>query len=545
MARDALDSITTEIQYTEVFRRLIPIPLLQFSHLDESLGAEIISETNFNFGSNLKNWFDFFDRNHNGEISFEEFTLALNRLNTQLSTEDMSTLFLRFQTNKADELIDWTEFMTFFETVIHRKYVERITIDLTDDDVDMIKILKQFVIKCSLPLPEVSTTTTTVNNNKNNNNKNSEGNQENKNKTVPPKKILYQEILTLNKNDIIRNAELITRSGLHITEQAMDRICRIFNYDLATFQKFYLTVVGSPDSLDTIINDTLCQLLLALSSRCHVAASPPPPTTTTTTTTVSNNSSQSGNNSGSKMNDNDSNNKNNNNIDFSIFNMTSDDELSKLWLSVSPTRETLVSYEQFSNYLCEVFSQHLDLEKNPVNQKSKDKNISPSTNNAQGNGNLLFRSLERNVLCNLICDEIVHSCWNKLSQQERNGRLVKTHTNKLSYSAFKAFFRRSHINTIEQKLQYLVYLQNCADTGTINYLVHIFIPTLQYGPLRDESQLNHIILLAYDPLSSTIYKMKVLIILLCYYFVIIFFFVLFIVLLDFNQSMLIELNFVD
>jgi hypothetical protein len=239
------------------------------------------------------------------------------------------------------------------------------------------------------------------------------------------------------------------------------------------------------DYLSKEMSQTLISLLAALSSRCQV------------------NNPESKQKTNTKV------------INFDLFNFTSEEEFKKLWLAFAPTCDSSVTDDKFLIYLETVLSQYLRLPLPSAAGTSASlsaaSGASPRTTTAAASNTAsppdnLFVHVQRRVFCHLIRDEILHSCWNKISQSKNGTRDPKTRT--ISYSAFKAFVRRSHIDVIEQKLQYLVLLQNSSGRGSVNYLVHFFIPTIQDGPFRDETQLNHLIMLAFDPISSTIFTMK-------------------------------------
>jgi len=61
----------------------------------------------------------------------EEFSIGLTQLNLNLSEDDNKMLFARFQTNLNDQVIDFKEFVTFFEgpvTKVHLLNMPIITV---------------------------------------------------------------------------------------------------------------------------------------------------------------------------------------------------------------------------------------------------------------------------------------------------------------------------------------------------------------------------------------------------------------------------------
>ena len=515
MARELLNSMSGEIQYVEIYRRLILIPLLSFDQLDESYCAKNLnSHSSPNFNRTLKDWFEYFDRNSDGNITFQELKYALDGLNTKLSNDCLRTLFLRFQ-NKHDEFVDWNDFLLFYDTYINRQYVESISIDQTrenprESDLDMINVLHEFLMKYSqlnssyvndknAPAP---TSTTPVTTDLLNSDDEPHVKDTNASHSVK-KRTLYDDLVTLNRNDVYHNTKLVNQSGLKMSVSSMDRLSRLFDYDIINLKHFHQSIhefflqeksktmeskgkatagtttessqpLGFKEfSLIFIIREmhqTLRSLLTALSSRCQT------------------------NKSETKE------------INFETFSLTTEEEFSKLWLTIAPNCHTTVRDDQFMSYIESVLSQH-DTATTRAAKDSIAKDMSPTSPLA-----LSSETRQRRIFCHLIRDEISYSSWNKIasgSSSDGNTSGTASSSRTISYSAFKAFVLRSHIEIIEQKLQYLVHLQNSCTKGSMSYLVHYFIPTMQEGPFRDESQLNHLMMIAYDPLSSAIFMMKV------------------------------------
>jgi hypothetical protein len=684
MARELLNSMSSEIQYVEIYRRLIPIPILFFDQFADSSSSTSSSSASSsasascissppNFNRTLRDWFEYFDRNGDGNITFEELRYALNGLNAKLSNDCLKTLFFRFQMNNSDEFVDWNDFLMFYETFINRKFIETISIDQTgagagtgtggggggtgtvgggrrgagaEHEVDMIKLLCEFLFLYSsssfsvnetlaptaptaaaAPADAISPAETPA----------APGAPSAETPAAPgapsaetpgpggsrkttPSSLkhrgLSDELVTLNRNDLHRNTQLVNQSGLKISSCSMDRISRLFDYDISHLKQFHrslqkayrdraaaiaaaeaataatgatgATGAGAegggggggaleskeeskesmksppqsqsqsqsqmkPKPLSKVtwkefilirliqeMSGTLQSLLTAISSRCQTNAAA---------------AAEGGGEGGGEGRD------KGGEISFESFNLTTEEEFSKLWLAMAPSCQISVRDDHFMSYIESILSQHYNSAASTSSSTSVSAVTSASTAVVSASmisavtsiasasavaskkppPQSLFVSeeiLKRRIFCHLIRDEISYSSWNKIpssnSRSSSNSSSSSSSNNRsnsssnrsssssssnsgsesesrtISYSAFKAFVLRSHIEIIEQKLQYLVYLQNSASKGSMSFLVHFFLPTMQEGPFRDETLLNHLIMIAYDPLSSAIYSMKVL-----------------------------------
>ena len=67
----------------------------------------------------------------------------MKELNAHLSPDDMKTLFMRFQTRNMDGLIDWVEFMDFWENNIHKRAVEEGGV--TENDMTLLDTISSVV----------------------------------------------------------------------------------------------------------------------------------------------------------------------------------------------------------------------------------------------------------------------------------------------------------------------------------------------------------------------------------------------------------------
>lgn len=91
------------------------------------------------------------------------------------------------------------------------------------------------------------------------------------------------------------------------------------------------------------------------------------------------------------------------------------------------------------------------------------------------------------TLCRVVVDGIVATPWNRASAGH------------VSYSAFEAFIREGHVNSIERKMRYLLELEMSLAGPTTYALVHVYV---------NESKTESVVLV-HEPLVGTVYKLVV------------------------------------
>lgn len=105
--------------YIEVYRRLINVPVIKFEAFQAMTTRGTSNATDgFVTGEGLRHWFDFFDKNNDGEITLDEFKQTLQEVNLKFSDEDVRSLFKLMDSAKKDNLADFEEFMNFFSGYI-------------------------------------------------------------------------------------------------------------------------------------------------------------------------------------------------------------------------------------------------------------------------------------------------------------------------------------------------------------------------------------------------------------------------------------------
>jgi hypothetical protein len=110
-----------EDEYTQVYRRLVSMPLLSANEYEgdrERHSTDSLTSGSSHLVAFASKLFSKFDKNLNGLITLEEFKTSLHEMNVNVNEEDTQTLFTRFETSKKDGTIDWEEFLAFFHTHI-------------------------------------------------------------------------------------------------------------------------------------------------------------------------------------------------------------------------------------------------------------------------------------------------------------------------------------------------------------------------------------------------------------------------------------------
>jgi hypothetical protein len=300
--------------------------------------------------------------------------------------------------------------------------------------------------------------------------------EESKEETVAPKTKaisgILGDLLTIDLSAVRLNAAIFAAYDIPISLQNMGRLSRVFNFDALTLITFCNAMQsGTYENISHILAATTEGIMKSLAGRCQASKE---------------------------------------------FEFTSDEEIGKLWCAMAPDCDTAISYEEFSHHLQSVFCDYLE-STNWVESAGKGNDTGAPTGSSTGSPIVNrgkpteFMGVSISVLCNLLSEEVFYSAWNRLYTTSKKATASNSLIPTVSYSAFKAFIKRSHVGAIEQKLQYLVHLQGCSDSGSVSYLCHVFIPTQDSiaKKLRSESNLDHLLLVAYDPLSSVTFKMKV------------------------------------
>lgn len=247
-----------------------------------------------------------------------------------------------------------------------------------------------------------------------------------------------------------QNTQYFRSLGVDLSETTMARISRVFSNDVTELLAF-LRAEALHDSPFTVIMEKLTVALLqSIADRCGKRE----------------------------------------NLEFAT-----EEDLRKMWLSIASSFSEPVTVQQLSRYFCNIIV-------DSTQSKSVKTKVVAETEVAKNNE---YMGHDVSVLCNLIVEQIAYSHWNKRSKSETGLR------DTISFSSFHAFLKRAHVSNIERKLKYLMHLQSVLDTGCVSYLVHAFVPTVNTVTLKTVTGnlCSHILLIAYDPLTSTAFKLKV------------------------------------
>ena len=446
--------------YTEVYRRVQAIPLMANKYLDEELCAKVIGNTSFTFGSTIQSWFEFFDKDGDGEISPKEFSNTMKELNTNMTDDAMDMLFMRFKSYGRRGLVDWKAFINFYEAGIMKKATDIETAKdknhLLHDLMNVIEKLLEFNkhAKSSssgekeVKLNKEEATISTV-----------EGTDEQKQTVSSTREDSSGalEMTSLHASQIRQNIHVLKTLGLDISYLNMYRISRVFSFDLSKLKLFLVAcenITVSPSKLVPVLETAekvTVGIMEAMKQRCAV----------------------------NKLG----------------FDFTSHEELSKLWFAMAPSLDSDLDYTSLTRYFYDLFTGVGEDKQEESETKNGDEKGTLELKMPWGDQSAKVRNFHVIVFCNLIAEEIMFSRWNR-NVYDDSSDVVSS----ISYSAFKAFIQQSNVDLIEQKLQYLVHLQECSDGGLVNYLVHGYIPI---------GKKDHIIFILYDPLSSSMFKLRV------------------------------------
>eukprot|EP01033_Poteriospumella_lacustris_P005213 gene5213-3723_t len=112
--------------YVEIYRRLLSIATTSYEEMSGERASKATVSLTADSTAYLRKLFEKFDTNGNGLISKDEFRLAMQDLNIELSREDCDIFFNRF-TGAVPGNINWKEFVEFFQHEIAGATVKSIT----------------------------------------------------------------------------------------------------------------------------------------------------------------------------------------------------------------------------------------------------------------------------------------------------------------------------------------------------------------------------------------------------------------------------------
>jgi Ca2+-binding EF-hand superfamily protein len=222
--------------YIEVYRRLVSVPVNKFEGFEvmSDLGISNFSD-GFVLGEGLRHWFDFFDKNHDGSISFDEFTQTLRDVNIEFDLDDAKNLFSLFQTVNKDDVADFDEFMEFFSGHISHKidgvqkreyYYQRDVIDLVEQLSAKIEVecknatlCEAFFKKSGAVYPAKSEVPTSLN--------------------QAISLGLYSLFVTLSRTEESSNQAKFRKLGIKVGDIAIARLSRVFKENSVIMAQFF------------------------------------------------------------------------------------------------------------------------------------------------------------------------------------------------------------------------------------------------------------------------------------------------------------------
>ena len=270
-------------RYYEIYRRLVRIEMLTSNeyegdrsrHLSDAANTSVSTSYLMAFASRL---FDKFDKNLNGLISLDEFQQSLREMNIDISEDDTATLFNRFETRQRDGIIDWNEFLDFFNTHIvgeqSYSYANSKGVSLSHDrnpGRSMSTLLNDIMLKLAPVLvgmrknrcktaDEYVKLTKSVSLERKLEEEvartNDAGIQNDDNFVIPDNAIFHH----LNNSQVGRNVGVLRQLGIHITEREMKRINRVFSRSARKLMRFLriftqpnMTLAEVVDQVDGIV----------------------------------------------------------------------------------------------------------------------------------------------------------------------------------------------------------------------------------------------------------------------------------------------------
>lgn len=119
-----------------------------------------------------------------------------------------------------------------------------------------------------------------------------------------------------------------------------------------------------------------------------------------------------------------------------------------------------------------------------------------------------FMGYNLDALCRIVADKLIYSSWNRLGEDKpkaskKTQAIAVKLREHLSFNGFECFIKGKRLREIERKLKYLVHLQSTQGIGSVSYNVHVYLP------VKADIPNNGAILVAYDPLTSAIFKMNI------------------------------------
>jgi Ca2+-binding EF-hand superfamily protein len=499
--------------YDEIYRRLILVPAMTYAELNGDKKASNSQQHHFNYALRF---FRRADKNKNNLISFPEFVTFLKEHNIDITMEDSKSLFERFQTNKRDGNIDWEEFVNFFNNITtssrdqmipDKRPLQMIISLLKKTLVEVLKEMKERSVASldmlisyrtasvqgvmvpktpKITRPSLSHKLSEPSVSMNKSGYNDLISNDDDEDDIDNNAIFHQ----LEANDASTNATRLRKLGLDITDDEMLRISRVFGYNVNYLMSFIRKPIikcnGEPGranmtqvTVNDAVNETISMLTTIFEQKSGV----------------------------------------------SERDLTTHENILKVWYGIAPTIGTTVSYDDVASYFYNTLTDNLvaKKEKNSlVNSmdveipsqnssgliraalSSPDKTTGSVRNGSYDNLKPAIKifNIDARILSRIMVDNMVYSIWNRSNTNNvpQAGFIPNDRTliSTLSLSGFEAYIRETFIDKLERKLRYLMEIEKNSSSPSVYLLVHVFL----------KSSLDEFIILAHDPITGEIYKIN-------------------------------------
>lgn len=511
-------------QYVEVYRRLINIPVIKFEAF-QAIATKGISNATDGFvtGEGLRHWFDFFDKNRDGGITLDEFSQTLQEVNLRFSDEDVKSLFKLMDSAKKDNLADFEEFMDFFSGYIPHNS-DRVIGQNTETQLAVIEFFRRFSRLLEEGCKDIDSCEDFFGNLK-----------------VPKRP---SEVATISKEDDIKNwiayglssvftslsrmeessnTSKFRKMGMkHAFDDVVARFSRIFresSVKMSTF--FYHRRISIIVVLDNLVKCVMESFSRRAGGGKEIASAKKE-------TIVKLWSSIALNSTGKVLFD-----ELADALKKAIVDLLQVENSSNSWkkgkeVAVgSPVDAGSFKLSAPSGGVAVETPNQTDTSSLPPKNLSGDAVLDKvltfrqsataevvqipealQVSGALSLNDAEFMGYDLDVLCRILADKLIYSSWNRLG--EERPKMTKKSANEaihlresLSFSGFECFIKAERLQAMERSLKYLVHLQSTEGIGSVSYNVHVYLPETTSG--KD----NGAILIAYDPLTSAIFKMNI------------------------------------
>lgn len=488
-AKDRLALIQKEQgnRYEEVYRRLVAMPVTTHEEIcgERNNGNASLSSRSTVY---IRNLFAKFDRNLNGLVSKDEFRLALQEVNIEVSTEDCDIFFNRFRGRNGGN-IDWKDFLEFFElhivggtnslankgTAANQGLVAQITemkgvlyqvlLEMVASGVNSIEKLNEMAHSA---LQGRNTELTHL----------SPRRQASVlNKITFPDNAIFQ---SLELSQTKTNTALLQSLGLSLTVSDMARISRIFAFNVALLMEFIrapeVDLFEALDCIDVEINKEF-----SMRSGMPLAQRAPIPAPTAAAPTIPAPPPPAGG------------------PDPSLVQGSASATL-KIWNSIASDTNATVPYEAFVKFLGSTLQGGGSNAATPaLPVTTAPAAASAAAAAVPGRVSKFLQGVNMEVLQRIVADTLVYSTWNrgqqeKADKQDDSTKLIPV----LSFSGLDAYMRSARMNFIERKLQYLMQLESNISSPTVHLLVHVYVSTKG----------DELVILGHDPLTAEVCKLS-------------------------------------